>query len=95
MKSVHSVVHGECNQEEGSFFYIRGSVHRDSILKLHLTNATFARSKNALPDDGDYAETCWSCINKIQQDATVFRYLLTAKSLYIFRVSNASIIRST
>ena len=34
-------------------------------------------------------------INKIQQDATVFRYLFTAKSLYVFRVSIAPIIRST
>ena len=34
-------------------------------------------------------------INKIQQDATVCRYLFTAKPLYIFRVSIAPIIRST
>ena len=34
-------------------------------------------------------------INKIQQDATVCMYLFTAKSLYIFRVSIAPIIRST
>ena len=34
-------------------------------------------------------------INKIQQDATVCRYLFTAKSLYMFRVSIAPIIRST
>jgi len=34
-------------------------------------------------------------INKIQQDATVCRYLFTAKSLYTFRVSIAPIIRST
>ena len=34
-------------------------------------------------------------INKIQQDATVCRYLFAAKSLYIFRVSIAPIIRST
>jgi len=27
-------------------------------------------------------------INKIQQDATVCRYLFTAKSLYMFRVSS-------
>ena len=33
--------------------------------------------------------------NKIQQDATVCRSLFTAKSLYIFRVSIAPIIRST
>jgi len=34
-------------------------------------------------------------INKIQQDATVCRYLFTAKSLYMFRLSIAPIIRST
>jgi len=34
-------------------------------------------------------------INKIQQDATVCRYLITAKSLYMFRVSIAPTIRST
>jgi len=33
--------------------------------------------------------------NKIQQDATVYRYLYTEKSLYMFRVSIAPIIRST
>ena len=34
-------------------------------------------------------------INKIQKDATVCRYLFTAKLLYMFRVSIAPIIRST
>jgi len=34
-------------------------------------------------------------INKIQQDATVYTYLFTAKSLYMFRVSITPIIRST
>ena len=34
-------------------------------------------------------------INKIQQDATVCRYLFTAKLRYMFRVSIAPIIRST
>ena len=33
--------------------------------------------------------------NKIQQDAIVCRYLFTAKSLYMSRVSIAPIIRST
>jgi len=28
-----------------------------------LTNATLARSNSALPDDGDYTETCRSCFN--------------------------------
>jgi len=36
-----------------------------------------------------------SYINKIQQDGTVCRYLFTAKSLYMFRVSIAPIIRIT
>jgi hypothetical protein len=34
-------------------------------------------------------------INKIQQDATVCRYLFTAKLLNMFRVSIAPIIRGT
>ena len=37
----------------------------------------------------------WLCINKIQQDATVCRYLFTASLLYMFWVSIAPIIRST
>ena len=37
----------------------------------------------------------WLCINKIQQDATVCRYLFTAKLLYMFRTSIAPIVRST
>jgi hypothetical protein len=28
-----------------------------------VTTATSARSNNALPDYGDYTETCWSCFN--------------------------------
>ena len=35
------------------------------------------------------------CINKIQQVATVCRYLFTAGLLYVFRASIAPIIRST
>ena len=34
-------------------------------------------------------------INKIQQDATVCRYLFTSNLLYMFRVSIAPIIKST
>jgi hypothetical protein len=34
-------------------------------------------------------------VNKIQQDATICRYLFTAKSIYMCRVSIAPIIRST
>ena len=36
-----------------------------------------------------------SMLIKIQPDATVCRYLFTAKSLYLFRVSAAPIIRRT
>jgi len=28
-----------------------------------LTHVTLARSNSALPDDGDYTETRWSCFN--------------------------------
>jgi hypothetical protein len=28
-----------------------------------LTDVTLARSYSALPDDGDYTETCWSIFN--------------------------------
>ena len=35
------------------------------------------------------------CINKIQQDATVYRYIFTASLLCMFRTSIAPIIRST
>jgi len=28
-----------------------------------LTNVTLASSNIALPEDGDYTETCWSCFN--------------------------------
>ena len=37
----------------------------------------------------------WLYINKIQRDATVCRYLFTAKLLYVFLVSMETIIRST
>ena len=43
----------------------------------------------------DEGTLSWSFISKIQQDATVCRYLFTAKSLYVFRVSIAPIIRRT
>ena len=36
-----------------------------------------------------------SILIKIQPDATVFRYLFTAKSLYMFWVSTTPIFRST
>jgi len=28
-----------------------------------LRNVTLASSNSALPDDGDYTETCWCCCN--------------------------------
>jgi len=28
-----------------------------------LKKVTLARSNSALPDDGDYTDTCWSCFN--------------------------------
>jgi len=37
----------------------------------------------------------FTSVEEIQQDATVCRYLFTAKLLYMFRVSNAPIIRIT
>ena len=43
----------------------------------------------------NYKERKYLCIDKIQQDATVCRYLFTANVLYMFRVSIAPIIRST
>jgi len=31
------------------------------FVKTALTNITLASSNNALPDDDDNTETCWSC----------------------------------
>ena len=41
-----------------------------------------------------YRQPIFICINKIQQDATVCRYLFTASLLYMFRASIAPVIRS-
>ena len=38
-------------------------IHINVFQLLILTNATLARMNSALPDDGDYTETCWSCFN--------------------------------
>jgi len=39
-------------------------INHNNVLELTvLTNVTFASSNSALPDDGDYTETCWSCFN--------------------------------
>ena len=32
-------------------------------LKTLLKNVTLASSNSALPEDGDYTETCWNCFN--------------------------------
>jgi len=45
--------------------------------------------------DSPFRTSVVSILIKIQPDATVRRYLFTAKSLYMFRVSTAPIIRST
>ena len=38
--------------------------NHNSVLELTvLTNVTLASSNSALPDDGDYTETCWRCFN--------------------------------
>jgi hypothetical protein len=33
------------------------------LTEFLLTTVTLASSNSALPDDGDYTETCWSCLN--------------------------------
>jgi hypothetical protein len=39
-------------------------INHNSVFELAvLTNVTLASSNSALPDDGDYTETCWSCFN--------------------------------
>jgi len=37
------------------------TIHISVIYLFILTNATLASSNSALPGDGDYTETCWSC----------------------------------
>jgi len=39
------------------------TIHINVFQLVILTNATLARTNSALPDDGDYTETCWSCLN--------------------------------
>ena len=38
-------------------------IHFNVFWLIILTYATLARSNSALPDEGDYTETCWSCFN--------------------------------
>jgi hypothetical protein len=55
-----------------------------------LTNAALARSNSALPDDGDYTETCWSCFN-VDFDVnfrTVFKTIMR-------QLVNIALIRDT
>jgi hypothetical protein len=33
------------------------------MMMMMMIMMTLARSNSALPDDGDYTETCWSCFN--------------------------------
>jgi hypothetical protein len=37
--------------------------HTDVFQLIVLTSVALARSNNALPDDGDFTETCRSCFN--------------------------------
>ena len=68
------------------------------LLEAGPSLATFKRS-SAVPDDGGALDgvELRHCllIEEIQEDATVCRYLLTAKLLYMFRASIVPIIRST
>jgi len=58
---------------------------------MHMINAQIMELVNTAFDlILDHAE-----VEEIQQDATVCRYLFTAKLLYIFRASIAPVIRST
>jgi len=71
-----------------SALYVSVLQHSDSVENIQ----TDLNVKPVLPRNvvvGTYLKY----INKIQQDATVCRYLFTAKSLYMFRVSFA-VIRS-
>jgi len=39
------------------------SYNTDVFSLTVLTTVTLASSHSALPDDGDYTETCWNCFN--------------------------------
>jgi hypothetical protein len=39
------------------------TIHVHAFQLIILTKVTLARSNSALPDDGDYIETCQSCFN--------------------------------
>jgi len=65
-------------------------------LSQYMQNIAYCRSWFWIGTEWRYYSTPHEVyINKIQQDATVCRYLFTAKSLDMFRASIAPIIRST
>ena len=66
---------------------------RRNLLFFGINYVAFQRVKYLLTEE--YLNLRETYINKIQQDATVCRYLFTAKLLYMFRVSIAPIIRIT
>ena len=39
------------------------TIHIHAFYLIILIKVTLARTNSALPDDGDYIETCWSCFN--------------------------------
>ena len=66
---------------------------------FHTTRSSFTAVTTAANDtspktDKSKSTTSHLIVEEIQQDATVRRYLFTAKLLYIFRASIAPIIRS-
>ena len=73
--------------------------HRDTChlhYRKHPVNSVLGTHHCSSENHTKYTKyTVWLYINKIQRDATVCRYLFTAKLLYMFRVSIAPIIRST
>jgi hypothetical protein len=49
-----------------SFFYLPTDAQLNCLknnFKIYMLHVTLARSMSALPDDGDYTETCCSCFN--------------------------------
>jgi len=52
-----------------------------------LTTVTLARSNSALPDDGDYTETCWSYFNPLKPELNPICYLLALLAHHFLHVS--------
>ena len=95
---------GHMTRNEKAYWMIK----RDLLPVIALNTSTHARTRRAQNLELEtgvrkisgkilysWFRASWLYINKIQQDATVCRYLFTAKSLYVFRASIAPIIRST